>query len=337
MTMDFRGKRVTVVGIARSGAGAANLLSSLGAEITVTDRRPAHELEEFLSRLLPEVKKEAGGHPEQLFTEADLIVISPGVPLSIPPLKRAAERGIPIIGELELAYMTVNSPQATVDSQRAEFLAITGTNGKSTTTMLVSEMMKAGGFNTLLGGNIGYALTEEIYERVKGQGSRVKKEEDEGKGELAPLSLSSLDPGPLPLDPLFIIAEVSSFQLETIASFRPKGATILNITPDHLDRYSSMEEYTDAKCRVFMNQGAGDFLLLNADDPMTGEIVKRVKGQGSKVQEEKNRGQGMPEIYFFSREKEVKGAWFKDGVIRFNLPGLADFSLQPSAFPIQGV
>ncbi|NTU42139.1 MAG: UDP-N-acetylmuramoyl-L-alanine--D-glutamate ligase [Nitrospirales bacterium] len=361
MIMDFRGKRVAVVGIARSGVGAANLLSAMGADVTVTDRKSPQDLQGFLEGLLPEVKQEIGHHPEHLFTDADLIVISPGVPLSIAPLRLAAEKGVPIIGELELAFLAVSHQPSAISTQMPEFLAVTGTNGKSTTTMLLYEMMKAGGFDTLLGGNIGYALTEEIYKRGQGPGSRVQKEEDNGREELESVSLPSLDPGPLTLDPVavfpdpgpltqdpcFIVAEVSSFQLETIDSFRPRVAAILNVTPDHLDRYTSMEEYLEAKCRVFLNQQAGDFLVLNADDPMTEEILERVQGQGSRVQEETGReaggashesGGAGPKIYFFSREKEVKGVWCRDGVIRFDLPGLAsDFRFHTSYFRIKGV
>ena len=266
--IDLKGKKVTIVGLARSGVGAANLLSKLGAIVTVTDKKDSRSLKAFIEKLSPDIRLELGNHPKELFEKTDLIIVSPGVPLNIPPLKAAAEKGIKIIGELELAYQIVeaigNRQEAMGSKQeissyrlspivhRPSFLAVTGTNGKSTTTMLLYEMLKNGRFNTLLGGNIGNALTEEIL-----------KSEDK----------SNID---------YIVAEVSSFQLESIDRFRPKGAAILNITPDHLDRYSSMSDYIDAKCRIFLNQGAGDFLVLNADDPATEDIMQRVKSQESK-------------------------------------------------------
>ncbi len=309
--IDLKGKKVTIVGLARSGVGAANLLSKLGAIVTVTDKKDSRSLKAFIEKLSPDIRLELGNHPKELFEKTDLIIVSPGVPLNIPPLKAAAEKGIKIIGELELAYQIVeaigNRQEAMGSKQeissyrlspivhRPSFLAVTGTNGKSTTTMLLYEMLKNGRFNTLLGGNIGNALTEEIL-----------KSEDK----------SNID---------YIVAEVSSFQLESIDRFRPKGAAILNITPDHLDRYSSMSDYIDAKCRIFLNQGAGDFLVLNADDPATEDIMQRVKSQESRVKR-------IPEIFYFSRKREVEGAYLQDNVIRFNLP---ESKIQNLKFKIQ--
>jgi UDP-N-acetylmuramoylalanine--D-glutamate ligase len=324
--LELRGKKVTVVGLARSGVGAANMLAELGAEVTVTDRKNSQGLGIFLDKLNPSVRLKLGDHPGELFEKSDLIVVSPGVPLNILSLKRAAEKGINIISELELAYQIAHSSsliahsnnefsihEPSAMSHEPSFLAVTGTNGKSTTTALLYEMVKNSRFNAIVGGNIGNALTEEIQN----------------------LSSSHL------LD--FIVAEVSSFQLESIDEFRPMGAAILNITPDHLDRYYSMNEYIDAKCRIFMNQGMNDFLVLNFDDPATEEILKRVKGQGSRVK-------GIPQIFYFSRRQEVEGAYFKDGAIRFNLPELkiknlkfkiqnfsSDFGLLTSEFRIKGV
>ncbi len=297
--MELKGKAVTVVGLARSGTSAANLLAGLGASVTVTDRKSPQELKAFVDRLNPGIKPALGSHPPELFENTDLIVVSPGVPLTITPLKMAAERGIRIIGELELAYQVI-SRKSEDRLRKTDFLAITGTNGKSTTTTLLYEMLRNGGFNAALGGNIGNALTEEIF-----------------KG-----SNSLLD---------YIVVEVSSFQLESIHEFRPKAATILNITPDHLDRYPSMAAYIEAKCRIFSNQGTGDFLVLNADDPMTGELVKRVRDR-------KSGAGSIPRIFYFSRRREVEGAYLKDGVICFKVPGVpSTFNLHPSSFKIKGV
>jgi UDP-N-acetylmuramoylalanine--D-glutamate ligase len=282
--MEIRGKKVTVVGLGRSGVGAANLLSELCADVTVTDRKTEVELKNFIERINHPVKLALRGHPEGVFVSADMVIISPGVPLDIVTLLKAKEKGVPIIGELELAYQIVRN--------KTEFLSVTGTNGKSTTTALLDFMLKKSGFRTILGGNIGMALTEEIYKIVT-------------KPNL------SLVTRQLTLD--FIVAEVSSFQLESIRDFRPKGAVILNFTPDHLDRYHSLEEYCDAKARIFENQMEGDFLLLNADDPET------VKAMSEKLKVKKEK----PRIFYFSRKREVEGIYSREGRVYCNFPELS--------------
>jgi UDP-N-acetylmuramoylalanine--D-glutamate ligase len=300
--MEIRGKKITVVGLGRSGIGAANLLSELGADVTVTDRKPEEELTDFRKKLNPSIRLSLGSHPEDLFVSAEMIVISPGVPLSVLPLSKVKEKGIPIIGELELAYQISSNQTLRFDSGRsvASFLAVTGTNGKSTTTTLLNAMLRKGGFRTILGGNIGNALTEEIYKIVTG-----KKLQEEVKNNSSLVTRhSSLD---------YIVVEVSSFQLESIKDFRPKGAVILNITPDHLDRYHSLEEYSEAKAKIFENQRGEDFLLLNADDPETVKVAKeQLKGKYEK-----------PSIFYFSRKKEVEGIYCKDGRIYCNFPGMS--------------
>lgn len=221
--MEISGKKVTVVGLARSGVAAANALNSLGARVTVTDKRAEAELGPQCALLAPGIEKALGSHPDGIFTEADLVVISPGVPLDIPPIVKAAQSGVELMGELELAYRLSDSP----------FIAITGTNGKSTTTTLVGEILKAAGRNVLVGGNLGNALTEE------------------------PAALKGRD---------WVVAEVSSFQLEAIDAFEPRIAAILNITDDHMDRYSSLADYAEAKAQIFANQSHSDVLVVNADD-----------------------------------------------------------------------
>ncbi len=278
--MEIKGKRTLIFGLARSGVGAANLLAHLGAEVTVTDKKLKEELTDFVKRLLPSVRLSPGGHPDEIFKDIDLIVISPGVPMDIPSLKNASARRIKIIGELELAYQIVRSQESGVNS-RIPFFVVTGTNGKSTTTTLLDFMFRKAGFRTILGGNIGNALTEEILKIVSSQ--------------------KTID---------HIVAEVSSFQLESIDEFRPKGAAILNITPDHLDRYQSMDEYRETKAKVFLNQKQDDFIVLNADDPETMKVIS----EKLKVKSEK------PNIFYFSREREVKGVYFKDGQIYCNFP-----------------
>lgn len=308
--MDYKGKKITVVGLARSGAGAANLLAKTGAFVTVTDKKTPNELSKFIEKLDPSINLALGEHPLEFFENADLIVISPGVPLNIPPLKKAKAKGIRVIGELELAYHMLRQTNT-------EFFAITGTNGKSTTTTLLYEIIKNSGLKAILGGNIGNALTDEVYKNIAIL-------EHSGQGADAQTS-----------DKVRVIAEVSSFQLETIDKFHPNGAAILNITPDHLDRYSSMSDYIDAKCRIFLNQIANDFLVLNADDPVTDEILKRLKMRSNSV-----KTSGMPDVFYFSRKNEVKGCFYTDGVIHFNLPehpSLSSFKLYTSSFKITGV
>ena len=287
---EIRDKHITVVGLARSGVGTANLLAELGADVTVTDMKTKDMLMDFVPNLNPAIKLALGTHAEDLFVSADMIVISPGVPPGIKPLVLARSSGIPVIGEIELAYQAAvlgfDDPPVSpfIKGRAGVFLAVTGTNGKSTTTALLDFMMKKGGFNTILGGNIGNAMTGEIF-------SRITAHEDQKTD--------------------FFVAEISSFQLEAIQSFRPKGAALLNITPDHLDRYHSIEKYAAAKARIFENQGEGDFLVLNRDDPET-----------IKTGDEKLKGKkANPRIVYFSRREEVEGVYLKDGRIYCNIPG----------------
>jgi len=268
--MDLRGKKVVVVGLARSGVGAANLLAERGAVVTVTDAKPPEALKEAASRLAPSVKTVLGGHPPELFRSADLLVLSPGVRLDAGPIATAKAAGVPVIGELELSYRILMERQ-----NSKMFLAITGSNGKSTTTTLLDLMLREGGFKTLLGGNIGNAISEEIA--TAGDSEKID----------------------------YVVAEVSSFQLESIVSFRPFIASILNITPDHMDRYHALSEYASAKARIFENQADGDFLVLNADDELT------VATAGRPLSSRKSG----PRVIWFSRKKEVEGVYWKDGKV----------------------
>jgi UDP-N-acetylmuramoylalanine--D-glutamate ligase len=292
----IKDRNVTVVGLARSGVGAANLLSELGADVTVTDIRNEHELKDFIAGLIPSVKLVLGAHPEDIFLKTDMVVVSPGVRLDIKPLVQARSAGIPVIGELELAYRIAtngsdNPPvPPLLDPAKGGFLAVTGTNGKSTTSSLLDFMIRKAGFRTILGGNIGNAVTEEISkQRAKGNPPQAEQSVD------------------------FIIVEVSSFQLESTEDFRPKVAAIINITPDHLDRYHSLEEYSDAKAKIFGNQRDEDFLVLNADDPET----MKVKNEKLEARNER------PTTLYFSRKKEVEGMYLREGRIYCNLPDLS--------------
>lgn len=279
--MELKDKRVTVVGLARSGVGAANLLTKLGARVTVTDRKPETELTDSLRNLAPAVNRALGGHPDDIFS-ADLLVISPGVPLETEQIARARETRVPVIGELELAYQML-------EARGIPFLAVTGSNGKSTTTTLLNDMMTRAGVRTIFGGNIGNAMTEEI------------------------LRLSEFQNGTFDIRNVdYAVVEVSSFQLESIERFRPHIAAILNITPDHMDRYHSSTAYSDAKAQIFLNQQDADYLVLNADDP---EVMKI---RAEKWETKKKR----PGIVHFSRRREVRGLYVAEGAVRGNFSGL---------------
>jgi hypothetical protein len=219
------GRRVTVVGLARSGVAACRLLRACGARVTATDAKPAALLGETARALAAEgVRLHAGGHPPEAFADAELCVTSPGVPAEHPALADCRRRGVPVIGEVELAYRAMT----------ADVLAVTGTNGKTTTTALLGALAAESGRPILVGGNIGRPLAAEALT--------------------------------VPADGL-VVAEVSSFQLETTDTFRPRVAALLNVTPDHLDRHASVAAYAEAKARIFANQTAADWAVLNADDP----------------------------------------------------------------------
>jgi UDP-N-acetylmuramoylalanine--D-glutamate ligase len=228
---DFKGKRVTVVGLARSGVAAARALHALGAFVTATDKKPLDQLSGQVTALGGGITVEAGGHSDRAFLEADLIVLSPGVP-KIQQIRNAQRHGVKVISELELAWLLSNAP----------YIGITGTNGKSTVTTLVGLMLAQAKKKALVAGNIGNALTEDIA---------LLKRQD------------------------WIVAELSSFQLEDIETFRPRIAAILNITQDHLDRYRDIEEYGEAKARICANQRKEDFLVVNFDDPLVTSYAQR--------------------------------------------------------------
>jgi len=235
--MDLKNKRVLVVGIGKSGISAAMFLRGLGARVTVSDTRSAIALAEQIPALLDAgVMVESGGHGLLTFRRQDLIVVSPGVPLDTPEVKQAIGYGLPVIGELELASRFL----------KGGVIAVTGSNGKTTTTSLIGKIFKDAGLPTQVGGNIGLPVIELIA------GST---------------------------DETVNVLEVSSFQLETTEQFHPRIAVILNITPDHLDRHGSFERYVEAKEKIFANQTAEDSLVLNADDLTTQMCAGRTKAR----------------------------------------------------------
>jgi UDP-N-acetylmuramoylalanine--D-glutamate ligase len=221
------GKTVAVVGLAKSGVAAARLVARLGSRVLASDVAPREAWSPEARRLESPQIHAWSGHPDEAFRGAELAVVSPGVPLEIPSLVALRARGVPVISELELAFRVME----------AEVLAITGTNGKTTTTALTGEILRGQLRPVLVGGNIG-----------------------------TPLSERALD---FPAAGL-VVAETSSFQLEATQTFRPRVATVLNLAPDHLDRHGTYARYVDAKARIFANQTEADCAVLNADDP---EIV----------------------------------------------------------------
>jgi UDP-N-acetylmuramoylalanine--D-glutamate ligase len=223
--MELKDKRVLVVGLGKSGVASALFLKAHGARVTVSDTKSGDELRNEIPALLDHgITVETGGHGERTFRGQDLIVVSPGVPVDAPLLVQARSLGEAVIGEIELAAQFLPGP----------IVAITGSNGKTTTTTLTGEILAAGGLPTLVGGNIGTPAIS-LAERANPQ--------------------------------TVIVLEVSSFQLETIQKFRPKVAVVLNVTPDHLDRHRTFEAYVNAKARMFENQTGEDFAVLNEDDP----------------------------------------------------------------------
>lgn len=234
--MELNGRRVLVVGAGKSGLAAANFLARKGAHTTVTDVKGADELDGRLSGLDERVALALGSYPDVTRETWDLVIVSPGVPADIPPLVQARAAGVEVIGELELAWRFARAP----------VVAVTGTNGKTTTTALIGEIFRTAGRRTLVAGNIGTPFSTAV--------------EDFGSEDV-------------------IVLEVSSFQLEAAPTFRPHVALVLNITPDHLDRHGSMEAYIAAKARIFANQGPDDRTILNADDPPTAALAARCPGQ----------------------------------------------------------
>ena len=222
----FKNKKITIVGLARSGVACANLLQGLGARLCVTDMNDNAQTREASAKLCSsEILVELGKHSQDFIRQADLIVISPGVPVNSQPINWAKEFNKPVISEIEVASILCPG----------QIIAVTGSNGKTTVTTLIGKVLSAAGKKVFVCGNIGNPFCGEV--------PKMQKRD-------------------------FAVLEVSSFQLEAIKDFKPKIAVILNLTPNHLDRYNNMQEYLDAKKRIFMNQDKNDFLVLNAFDPM---------------------------------------------------------------------
>ena len=276
--IDLRGKRVLVVGLAKTGVATALFCAERGARVTATEENPEAKVADAAAKLRAAgVTLELGGHKAETFLQQDLIVPSPGVPYGMPLVAAARDKGIAVWSEVELAWRFL----------RGKLVGITGSNGKTTTTALTGHLFEIAGVPTIVAGNIGTPLI-----------SRADTSSD--------LTMT--------------VAELSSFQLENIAAFRPNIGALLNLTPDHLDRHASLEEYGRAKARLFENQTADDFAIVNAEDRALRPYVPRT-----------------PQVYWFSRQHPVEqGAYVRGEQIVFRRGGKEMILLQRSDIGLRG-
>jgi UDP-N-acetylmuramoylalanine--D-glutamate ligase len=277
-SFELRGKRVLVIGLARTGIATSLFCSARGAAVTATDMRPGPEFGDLLTTLRDAgVELELGGHSEKILNERDLVIPSPGVPADAPILQAARKKGITVWSEIELASCFL----------KGKLIGITGSNGKTTTTSLIEHILRQAGFPTLLAGNIGTPLIASV----------------ESSAEMT-----------------LTVAELSSFQLELIDTFRPFISVFLNLTPDHLDRHGSMDAYGAAKARIFENQTRGDFAVLNADDPAAERYAP-----------------ARPQIFWFSRKKDLEqGAFLRGEEIVFRRNGKEERIMPRKDIPLAG-
>ncbi|MBO2516887.1 MAG: UDP-N-acetylmuramoyl-L-alanine--D-glutamate ligase [Clostridiales bacterium] len=262
---EFEGKKILILGMARSGIAAAELLHKNGAAVSISDMKEKDAFEGALDGILPLVEHAYLGSDvtEDMLKGKDLLVISPGVPIDVKPVLLAQSMNIPVTGEMEMASRLI----------KGELVAVTGTNGKTTTVTLLGEIFEAAGRNAYVCGNIGYPVSAAAMDAREGD---------------------------------VIVAEVSSFQLETVSTFHPLSAAVLNITEDHLNRHKTMQRYIDLKEHIFVNQTAEDTAVLNMDDPVTRAFAADMKGK----------------VAFFSRKEEpAEGAFVRDGQIIWRANG----------------
>jgi UDP-N-acetylmuramoylalanine--D-glutamate ligase len=277
--MELTRKHITVMGLAKTGVACARFLTKQAAEVTATDMRDEAALAVVIKELAGlNIRFVLGHHDEADFKSADLIVVSPGVPQEHPLLATATAAGVPIISEIELAIQCISAPLA----------AITGTNGKTTTTTLLGELFQANGFTTYVGGNIGDPLIE-----LPESGRKVDR----------------------------VAAEISSFQLEWIKTFKPRVAALLNITEDHLDRYASYQDYINAKLKIFENQTADDFAVVNRDDELVWHAAQSLRSH----------------LFPFSRKNTLEeGIFLREGELIYRHNG-QELYFPTAGFKLQGV
>lgn len=281
--MNFEGKRIAVLGLGKSGVALARELSRRGAQVLLSDTRSQADLADAVAKVrdLPGVQVESGGHTDRV-VEGDLLIISPGVSVHQPLVRKALDRGVTVMGEVEIAFRLSPAP----------FVAVTGTNGKSTTATLIHKMLPG---RSILAGNIGNPLVAEVAEAPPGG---------------------------------FVVAEISSFQLETVHDFRPRVAVLTNVTPDHLDRHPTLEEYFAAKARLFALQGPEDAAVFSADDPESARMAALLEAGELPpwLPEFPVPAQpARPRILRFSARGPVeRGAWYQDAHLWYRDRGEAE-------------
>ncbi|MBU2499643.1 MAG: UDP-N-acetylmuramoyl-L-alanine--D-glutamate ligase [Proteobacteria bacterium] len=277
--MDVLGKKILVIGLGKSGISAARWLAKTGAQVTVSEIKTESDMDPHLIQEMRElgVALEMGGHQEDTFLAPDMIVLSPGVPLDTPPLTAAREKGITVLGEMELASRMVDLP----------IVAVTGTNGKSTVTAFIGYLLREAGNRVFVGGNIGTPLMDYAIGGWKAD---------------------------------YAVVEVSSFQLDTMDSFRPTLSLLLNISPDHLDRYPNYEAYVQSKLKIFENQERGHHAIVNDDDA----LLSRFSPKGE-----------VTLLRYGLEEREGRQAYMKEGKIRIGLSGREEvlFTVEKWALP----
>lgn len=277
--LNYKDKRVLVCGMAKSGVSAAKLLNTMGARVTLQDMKKREDLKDPQNLEDEGISLFLGSNPDDIILEQDLIVLSPGIPCDLPFILKAEEGGIPVVSEVELAFGFTPCPVT----------AITGTNGKTTTTTLVGQIMQAVKPNTAVVGNIGISYSGEV--------SRLTKDD-------------------------WVVAEISSFQMEKAKTFRPHISAVLNISPDHLNRHKTMENYIAMKERVFKNQEEGDFCILNYSDEVCRKMAEKTKAR----------------VFFFSsKEPLTQGIYLNGEMIHFRWDGMDEDLLSIHDLQILGV
>lgn len=278
--MNYAGKHALVCGMAKSGIAAANLLCQSGAIVTLQDLKPREEIpEEAIALEQKGVHLYTGKNPDDIAGEQDLIVLSPGIPCDLDFIQAADKKDIPVISEVELAYRETRCP----------ITAITGTNGKTTTTTLTGEIMKTCYPNTAVVGNIGVPYSEKVQ------------------------SLTQND---------WVVAEISSFQMEKAVTFHPKISAVLNITPDHLNRHKTMEVYIAMKERVFAHQTEDDYCILNYSDTICRDMAAKTKAK----------------VFFFSSQEPLQEGIYLDGKnMEIRWQGISETLLNVEELQILGI
>jgi len=282
IVQNIEGKKVTVIGGARSGLAVARLLKKMGADVFISDMKKPEEIKYV--KFTPEelnsagIKYEFGEHSEKVY-DCDFMVISPGVPSNAPVVQKAMELGIKVWSVIEVASWFCKAP----------IIAVTGTNGKTTTTSLIGHIFKTAGFKTIVAGNIGAPFSDFVLDA------------DEGS---------------------IVVLEVSSFQLDHIENFKPKVAVLLNITPDHLDRYDSFGDYILSKFRIFKNQKEDDFAVYNYDDEIVQPYVESLN---------------VIKLPFSVRDKLSCGGFIEDGYITLNFKNKKERILKMNNLRIRGI